>query len=348
MPLPNIPVPQFPDVPNVPGVPALARAASTINSVVGTVTKVVADAQSVLQALGSSPGPKWGIFDPSSGQPVLIADTVLSVEYSKDWRSPNYPIEQGSFANYNKVELPFDIRVSFACGGAQSLISTVLSGGAIGAALTGSSPNESIRADFLDDVADAAASLTLVSVVTPEAVYTDCNITHYSYRRRTEQGVKLIIVDVYLLEIRQPTSVQYTSSSGTSSPTIQSTANNNTQTTNQSGATDTSQLSGAQQAPTASDPTGNAQQPDGAPPAQDGTVQTSEPTAQQTSALSSGSQPLTPIYDANGNWAGAGSPGLQTQSFQSGYYVKDASGSLVPYQSGSPLPNPDGTPYVSK
>src|SRR5579875_727912 len=106
MPLPNLSVPQYPDVPQAPGVPPVLR---QVGQVANAVTLLTADASEVLQALGVLPGPQWGIFD-QTGQPVIVGDSVVGVDYRKEYRAADYPVEGGSFANYNKVELPFDIR----------------------------------------------------------------------------------------------------------------------------------------------------------------------------------------------------------------------------------------------
>jgi len=335
MAMPNIPVPQYPNVPIAPGVPAVNQPPISFNSVVNTATLLTADASQVLQILGVTPGPRWGIFSASTGDPVLLADSVVSVQYAKDYKIPSYPIEGGSFANYNKVEIPFDVRVVFACGGAQSLLSTILNGGAIGTLLMGSSPNQSTRADFLQAVANAAASLSFVNVVTPEAAYTNCNITHYAYRRSNDQGTTLLLVEVWLMEIREPSAAQYVTINGQQQPA---------------------------QSASVSNPTGSAQQPDGAPQTQTGTVQptsVSSSTASSnsvgeitvtpatgtpsTTPLSGGTAPLTPVYDQDTMAMGLGTPGFVADK---PFYVPSTTGGLTLLQPGQTIPNPDGTPYV--
>lgn len=130
-------------------------------------------------------GPIWGIFD-ASGNPVIAADTVLGVEYLNEWRISDYPQEDGAFASYNKVATPFDVRMRFACGGTQAA-----------------------REAFLAQVTAAAGSLDLYNAVTPEAVYANANIVHTDYRRETRNGATLIVVDVWLQEVRQAAPAQY-------------------------------------------------------------------------------------------------------------------------------------------
>ena len=68
---------------------------------------------------GDSPGPQWGIFDQSL-QPVIVGDSCLLVDYRKEFRISDYPIEQGDFASYNKVETPYDFKMTFTKGGSSS------------------------------------------------------------------------------------------------------------------------------------------------------------------------------------------------------------------------------------
>lgn len=125
--------------------------------------------------LSTSP-PMWGIFQ-QTGAPYLVADSVGSVEYRRGYDVSDYPQEQGAFATYNKVQRPYDSKV------------TLLS------SLT--------RQQLLNVLEPAVASLSLVSVVTPEVSYQSANLTDYAIRPRTARsGVSLVTVDVWLKEIR--------------------------------------------------------------------------------------------------------------------------------------------------
>lgn len=119
--------------------------------------------------------PQWGIFTPS-GSTLLISNAVNNVDYARDYSVSDYPQEKGAFESYNKVQRPYHAKVGF-------LIS-------------------SARREFLNNIEVAAASLDLVSVVTPEISYPSANITHYSFSRTSKGGVTLILVDVWLEEIR--------------------------------------------------------------------------------------------------------------------------------------------------
>jgi hypothetical protein len=119
--------------------------------------------------------PQWGIFG-STGATVFVPDAVISVEYAHDYKVSDYPQEQGAFQSYNKVQVPYQHKVTFAVGAA--------------------------RAAFLNAIEAAVGSLNLYTVVTPEISYPSVNLTHVGYRRVANNGVTTIMVDVWCEEIR--------------------------------------------------------------------------------------------------------------------------------------------------
>ena len=191
----------FPDVPAFPGVPLLPRPAGYTGVV---VTSVLAVAEGALwSALQTDT--RWGIFgangkalaNPSQLSSVVgvlvnsvgLGSTLstVSVDYSKGTQLSDFPIERGSFAQYNKVETPGSAAVVFG--------------------FTGS---EAERNQFLNALDTATKSVDLFDVVTPEVTYVQYSIESYSYQRRAEKGATLLIVQLQLQEIRQ-VSAQYVS-----------------------------------------------------------------------------------------------------------------------------------------
>lgn len=171
----------FPDVPDVPGVPALPRAPGATTQVVQALT---GDSQSVLNLTGGTPS--WGVFD-DGGSPVINADSFVSVEFDKDRRVSDYPQEQGAFASYNKVVIPFDARVIFNKGGSLS-----------------------DRTAFLAELDAAADSLELYTLVTPEVTYANVNMERYNYARKSDKGVTLIAAECFFRQIRLTGASQFT------------------------------------------------------------------------------------------------------------------------------------------
>jgi hypothetical protein len=172
-----------PDIPNVPGVPPLLSYG---------VSGAVLLTEDIISALtGIAFGPVWGIF--LNGTPAIDYNSVVDFDYKQDWSISDYQVEDGGFQSYDKVQHPFDVRVRVASGG--SAVD---------------------RQALLDSVDAAANTLNLYDVVTPEATYSSCNITHYDYKRTAVNGVGMIIVDIWFEEVRVTSTATYTS---TASPT---------------------------------------------------------------------------------------------------------------------------------
>lgn len=131
-----------------------------------------------LAELGILP-PQWGIFESSSSSPVIIADSVLAFEFKKDWVVADYPLEEGAFESYDKVETPFDARFTFFSGG--SLAN---------------------RQQLIDSIESIAGDMNLYDIVTPEKTYPNCNIQHYDYRR-VHGAAGLIQITVWVIQIRE-------------------------------------------------------------------------------------------------------------------------------------------------
>jgi len=200
----------YPSVPVAPGVPPLLR---TLSNVVSTVSLVVSNINSLL---GYFLGPQWGIFDADNNL-VIAAEVVVDIDFSKDYKNATYPMEDGTFASYNKVETPYEGKIVFAQGASLD-----------------------DRTGFLAEIDQVIATLELYTVVTPEAVYENANITHYSYRREARRGAFVLLVDVRFQEIRNidatafapgtaDTSSMPTQDNGTTQPTDPTPIQNATQ-----------------------------------------------------------------------------------------------------------------------
>ena len=175
-----------------------------------TITSPTLLLQDAFDALTGQGAPQWGIFQDDVA--VVAADNVLGVEYRQDWTIADYPIEQGGFQSYDKVNTPFDVRVTYSCGGSTDH-----------------------RTAFLQSIDDIAGSLELYDAVTPEQVYENVNVLHYDYNRTATNGLGLMTVRIYLQEIRQSaqaafSNTQAASGSGTQDDgTVQTTPPTNQQ-----------------------------------------------------------------------------------------------------------------------
>lgn len=160
----------FPNIPNAPGVPPIRR------NPLATVANVLILGADLLILFGFN-SVRWGIY--RHGRNVVTADTVVSVDYKQDWTISDYQQEQGAFQSYNKVQSPFDGRVRFASGG-----------------------DLENRQALLNSIAAIAGTTNLYDIVTPEKTYRNVNVIHYDYRRRSDHGLGLMTIDVWLMEVR--------------------------------------------------------------------------------------------------------------------------------------------------
>lgn len=202
----------MPNIPNVPGVPSLSSYSSAPSPLLavdtaltfglglqqlqwGIYTQIAKGGQPViasslaalfnlgaLASAASSVSALLNIFGaalPPSVQALTDVFSVVDFEFKQDWTVSNYPVEEGGFQSYDKVQMPFDVRMRVAAGGA-----------------------EQNRVALLTAVESIANSVGLYDVVTPEQVYRDCNVTHYDYKRVSNNGVGILLVDIWLVEVR--------------------------------------------------------------------------------------------------------------------------------------------------
>jgi len=129
----------------------------------------------------------WGIYD-SAGNAVALADSVVSLDYRSDSRQSEYPQQRGSFASYNKIQMPYMQRVRMSKGG-----------------------SDADRATFLAELQSAKDSTNLYSVSTPDTQYLNASIVGLDYRREHTQGAYLLLVDLMIQEVRITATASYAS-----------------------------------------------------------------------------------------------------------------------------------------
>lgn len=159
----------MPAVPNLPGVPPLSS--YLLGALPGLLLTDL-----VFALIGETAAP-WGIY--LGGVPVVDADSVVTFDFRQEYTVSDYPLEQGAFESYDKVQVPFDVRVRYAAGG-----------------------SEFNRQLLLTSIDDIVGDLNLYDVVTPEIVYPSCNVVHQDYRRTNVNGVGLLQIDVWLVQVR--------------------------------------------------------------------------------------------------------------------------------------------------
>lgn len=187
-------MPTFPNVPFVAGVPPLLR------DPLGSIPGIIAQTRDLVNFITGFLGPPWGLF--LNGSRAIDADSVLSFDYGQSWNVANYPLERGAFESYDKVQTPFSVKMRFASGG-----------------------SEFDRQALLVSVEQAANSLNLYDAVTPERVYRSVNVNHYDYKRYSNNGVGLLVVDVWCIQVRVDAQTAFTS---TKSPSASATSQGGT------------------------------------------------------------------------------------------------------------------------
>lgn len=165
----------MPNIPNLPGVPSLLSFSPT------RFVLMLVDAVSFL---GGFSGPQWGIY--LNGDLALEVESVVNFTIKRDYAIADYPIEDGGFQSYDKVQIPGDIRVRVSSGGSAAE-----------------------RQAMLDDVESIAGTLDLYDIVTPEKVYRSYNVSHYDVSRTATNGVGLIVCDIWFTEIRTTQSATF-------------------------------------------------------------------------------------------------------------------------------------------
>lgn len=129
----------------------------------------------------------WGIFKTGTTTPILSFDSVVDLDYRAEWRIPDYPLEQGSFAAYNKVAMPFQIPVRVAKSGSAA-----------------------DRKTFQTQLEAVAASLDLYDVATPNKTFVGVNIERIGYTQDSRHA-QMIVAEIWMKKIRQADDPAYSS-----------------------------------------------------------------------------------------------------------------------------------------
>jgi hypothetical protein len=201
----TVALPQFPDVPQFPGVPQLAR------SLLFPVSVSVSIGTPALQGAlwqATQAAPVWGIFDQDNNQ-VVTPDSVADFGWRQELRVSNFPVQQGQFASYNRVFLPFESSIVLSKGGALS-----------------------DRQTFLQqiDALIAPQNVQLYNIATPEKSYLDCTVTRAELSRRGKDNAFYFDVELFFVQVAQ-VQAQYSTSGTTPTanaqePSAVPTANN--------------------------------------------------------------------------------------------------------------------------
>lgn len=126
----------------------------------------------------------WGLY--INNKPAIVAESCVSVELGQDYTLSQYVLENGAFESYDKVWIPYTIRMRLAQG-----------------------QSDKDRTAFLNSLESLAGDTNIYQAVTPEKTYPSVNVSHYSYRREASNGVSLIVAELWLTQIMQNVTPQY-------------------------------------------------------------------------------------------------------------------------------------------
>lgn len=154
------------------------------------IALLTSDAVSVISAFS---GPQWGIFDSNHvqvvGQGILGAllsnvtgfgnGNFLDLDYHVRYAISEYPVEQGAFQSYNKVQTPFDVAVTITAGG-----------------------SDANRTLLLTQVEAIIGSTQQYTVMMPEGTLNSVNPIAYGYRRTHDKGLGLLEVNILFKQVR--------------------------------------------------------------------------------------------------------------------------------------------------
>lgn len=147
-------------------------------------------------------GGEWTLLD-EDGQTAVNFTSFVSIDFQSAGKVASYPVEKGSFADYNKTQEPLDIRVVLAVQGTPSDFDYTLS-----------------------RLAEYKNGTVKLSVSTPDALYESMTLETYSYKRDNDSGSGMLTVELTLKEVREvETQVTTTVVTKPKNPTSASKAN---------------------------------------------------------------------------------------------------------------------------
>jgi hypothetical protein len=112
------------------------------------------------------------------GNYALQPDSFIKFEYKETHKIPNYPVEQGSFQSYNKVTLPYEIKLIVTKSGIFNIT------------------------PFINQILLLLNSTDLLSIVTPDKIYNSANLVNFDYRKESKNGAVLLIAELTFQEVR--------------------------------------------------------------------------------------------------------------------------------------------------
>lgn len=172
-----------------------------MSQLVSGVANVAATAMGFLADANSN---EFALVAPDTGLSVFDFDALIQFEVRAEGMVVSAPVEQGSFAAYNKVDSPNYIEVQLARQGTDDVLQASLK--------------------TLDELQTTASK---VNFVTPVAEYENYTLESYDFSMSQRDGLGVLYIRLHLIEIREVTP-QYTDSKSISSSNAKNAADSST------------------------------------------------------------------------------------------------------------------------
>lgn len=122
---------------------------------------------------------KWRVTL-ETGADLAPFTTFIEIEVTNEGQTLSYPVEAGSFVDYNKVQTPLEISITAARQGDETDFSAIL--------------------ETLDD---NQAKPTKLFITTPSSYYGPMTLERYDYRRTVDNGAGLLLVNMNFVEVKE-------------------------------------------------------------------------------------------------------------------------------------------------
>jgi hypothetical protein len=157
------------------------------------------DSDNITMGLVPIPTPltqEWGIYDlnwnvvfatgPRGGNTdVGNIDSFVDLKYSNNAKVSTFPVEQGSFASYNKTGTPYAPKIGIAVGGQLRM--------------------QALMARLENEL----NSINLYNILTPERTYWNVTLEKYEYSRGAKAGKNLLHVTLTFMQVIEVTPNAY-------------------------------------------------------------------------------------------------------------------------------------------
>lgn len=156
-----------------------------MSQLISGISNVAATAMGFLTGSNSN---EFSLIDSDTGLSAFDFDSIIQFEVRAEGVVVSAPIEQGSFASYNKVDSPNYIEVQLAKQGTDDVLQAALK--------------------TLDELQTTASK---VNFVTPVAEYENYTLESYDFSMSQRDGLGVLYIRLHLVEIRE-VAPQYTDS----------------------------------------------------------------------------------------------------------------------------------------